>query len=350
MKINDLEFYLVEIGRTDPEEPVRSLLVRLRTETGLHGWGEARVPWRPGELLARRKALLPVLAGRSIFDIEELLTLEALSSAPLRLAVEMASWDLVGRATHQPLFHLLGGGYRRQIPMAVRLGGRRPERVAMLARAMAEQGFHALVLTSCGRLDGDLATLAAVRESAGQGTELRLDGAAQYDAETARDLCAELEYDSLQLFLDPVRGADVFSVATLARQTSIPLGIWRAIRSPTDVLITIRCGAVPYVVVDLERVGGLTPARNCAAVAHAGGIRALLGGGPSLGTAAAAMLHLAAAIPAFSSGNECAYHQLQDDVLAEPLNIVDGMMPVPQGPGLGVRVDLAKVERYHVAQ
>ena len=97
MKINDLEFHLVEVGCAGSVQPVRSLLVRLTTDSGLKGWGEAGSAWRPGELAARRDALLPVLAGRSIFDIEELHTLEALADAPLRCAVEMACWDLIGR-------------------------------------------------------------------------------------------------------------------------------------------------------------------------------------------------------------------------------------------------------------
>lgn len=348
MKITDLEFHLVQIGRTEHDEPVRSLLVRLSADTGLKGWGEARVHWRPAELAARRNALLPVLTGRSIFDIEELLTLEVLAHAPLRAAVEMASWDLVGRAARQPLCHLLGGSYRRRVPLAVRLAGRRPERTALVARAMAEQGFHAQILTSSGRVESDLHMLSAVRDSAGERIELRLDGAGQYDAEAARDLCAALEYDGLQFFVDPLRATDLFSVATLGRQTGVPLAVWRAIRSPSDVLTLARCGAAQYAVVDPERVGGLIPASKCAAVAHAGGVHALLGGAPSLGIATAAMLQLAAATPAFSLGNECAYHQLQDDVLEEPLEIIDGMMTVPQAPGLGVRVSRAKVEKYQV--
>ena len=68
-----------------------------------------------------------------------------------------------------------------------------------------------------------------------------------------------------------------------------------------------------------------------------------------LGIAAAAMLHLAAATPALGGCNESAYHQLQDDILVEPLLIDSGMMTVPQGPGLGVEVDRAKLERYVAA-
>ena len=118
---------------------------------------------------------------------------------------------------------------------------------------------------------------------------------------------------------------------------------------PADVLTLIRSQAAPFVVIDLERVGGLVPARKCASIAQAAGLSAMLGGGPSLGVGVAAMLQLAAATPALSGCNECAYHQLQDDLLVEPLEIVDGMIVVPQGPGLGVEIDRAKVEQYQVS-
>ena len=121
MKINDLEFYLVQIDRSESEEPVRSVLVRLTTDSGLEGWGESALGWQAEELAGRRDALLSVLAGRSIFEIEELHSLEVLSDAGLRSALEMAFWDLVGRAAGQPLCNLFGGGYRRRIPLAVRL-------------------------------------------------------------------------------------------------------------------------------------------------------------------------------------------------------------------------------------
>ena len=240
MKINDLEFHLVEIGCTGMAEPVRSLLVRLTTDSGLKGWGESGLAWRPGELAARRDALLPVLAGRSVFDIEELHTLEALASAPLRTAVEMACLDLAGKAVGQPLCRLLGGEYRQRIPLAVRLTGRRPERLAQLARELAVQGFYCQVLAASGEAELDRKMLAAVRQCVGDRMELRLDGMAEYDMETARDLCAEIESDELQCLIDPLRTRDLGSLASLGRQTAAPLAVRRAIRSPADVLAAVR--------------------------------------------------------------------------------------------------------------
>ncbi len=346
--ISDLEFYLVEVPRVGQNLPVRSLLVRLSTDAGLQGWGEAPVAWRPTELAARRELLLPILAGRSIFDIEELLGLEALEHAPLRCAIEMASWDLVGRVTDQPLCHLFGGGYRKQIPLAVRLAGGTASHIAQTARELAEQGFHVQIVTSCGHPEGDIEVLAAVCESAHDRAELRFDAAAGFDMDTARDFCTEIEDYGLQFVIDPLRNASLDEIAALRRQVNVPLAVGRSVHSTSDVLALVRCGAAPFVVVDLPLVGGVVPARKSAAVIQAAGLNASLGSGPSLGLALGAMLQLAAATPAFSNCNECVHHQLQDDLLVEPLELLDGMIAVPQGPGLGIEVDPAKVERYQV--
>lgn len=348
MKINDLEFFLVQFPCEVKATSTPWLLVRLVSDSGIEGWGEAPSSWRPDSLDARRGALAPLLVGRSVFDIEELLALEVLRERPLCSAIEMASWDLIGRALRQPLCHLWGGGYRRRVPLALRLPAGPPPRIAQLAREMAEQGFHSLILTSTGQAADDASIVLTVRESAGDRVELRLDGHGGYDIDAARDLCAELEYSRLQFFLDPLNATTLHEVAALGRQTSVPLGVCRALNRPADVLALIRSGAARFAVFDLTRVGGLTAATKCAVVAESAGVRAALACGFSPGLGAAAMLQLAAATPALALCNECGYHQLQDDLLSERLEMIDGMMTVPQGPGLGVEVDRAKIEQHQV--
>jgi L-alanine-DL-glutamate epimerase-like enolase superfamily enzyme len=260
----------------------------------------------------------------------------------------MACWDLIGRAAGQPLCHLLGGAYRRRIPLAAQLVGERIDHVLHLSRELAELGFHCQIVSSRGRPDDDLAMLAAISDGSAERTELRFDAAAHYDLETARDLCTELEPSGLQFVLDPLATNELHQVASLGRQTTVPLAVGRAIGSPADVLAAVRSHAAEFLVVKPAQVGGITPARHCAAVADAAGVNAVLGSGPSLGVATAAMLQLAASTPAFSGCNESIYHELRDDVLREPLEVADGMMPVPQAPGLGIQVDRAKIDRYQV--
>jgi L-alanine-DL-glutamate epimerase-like enolase superfamily enzyme len=349
MTISDLEFYLVEMEHGGRDTPIRSLLVRLATESGLEGWGETQLAWRVAELPLRRESLLAVLAGRSVFDVEDLITLEALRSAPLRSAVEMASWDLIGRKTGLPLCHFFGGGYRPRVPLAIRLREAGPAETGQLARELAEQGFHCQIATASGSVEADLEQLLAIAEAVGDRIELRFDGASHYDMPTARDLCSELGDDLLQFFLDPLAGGDLEQVAALGRQTNVPLAVSRAVTRPADVLAVVRSGAASHVVVDPSLVGGLASARRCAAITEAAGLHASLAGGPSSGIGLAAMLQLAASTPAFSGCNECAYHQLQNDLLVEPLEITDGMIAVPRGPGLGVEVARSKVERFQVS-
>ena len=349
MNINDLELFLVEIGRSQSSRPVRSLLVRLATDEGLSGWGETAIDWRPDELTARRGVLLPVIAGRSVFDIEDLLLSDVLRDPRLRCAVEIAFWDLLGRATGQPLCHLFGGSFRQRIPMAVRLPDGRPHAVGRIARELAEQGFHSQTVTCTGNLPHDLELIRAVRQSAGDRAELRLDAAEQYDMDGARELCAQLEKERLQFLIDPLREGSLEAVTTLCRQTNVPLAAWRMIGSAADVLALSRRAVMAALIIDPRNVGGLTTARKCAAVAEAAGVCVLCGSRSALGIGTAAMLQLAGATPAFSSANESTYHQLQDDILTSSLEIIDGMTAVPQGPGLGVDVDRAKVERYQVS-
>jgi L-alanine-DL-glutamate epimerase-like enolase superfamily enzyme len=348
MKIHDIEFFVVAAAAVDSPTPTRSLLVRIATTAGQEGWGESSLGWRIGELAARRESLLAILGGRSVFDIEELHTIDALAPSPLRAAVEMAMWDLMGRVLKQPLCSLLGGCYRRRVPISIRLTGH-SKNVAQVSRELADQGFHTQTLVSGGKPDEDLHTAAAIREMVGDRIELRYDAQGRFDRETARELCDNLESEQLRFMIDPMSTQELHAMAALGRQTSIPLAAWRAIHSPADVLAAVRCSAASFVVIDLEQVGGIIPARACAAVASAAGVIPILGGRASLGISAAAMLHMAAAMSAFSTGNEILSRQFRDSVLTEAFEISDGMITVPQSTGLGVEVDRAKVERRQPA-
>ncbi len=344
MNIYDLEFFLVEMARTDGAEPVKSLLVSLTTDSGVQGWGETTLAWRTSELAARREALLPALAGRSVFDVVEILTLDALEDASLACAVETALWDVVGRIVSQPLCRLWGGSYRQHIPVAARLAAQSTAAADQLARELTDQGFHSLIVTATGNPAVDSQTVTNIIEAVGDRAEIYLDGAERFSIESARSLCSELPEGSVRFFIDPLPAGRPGEFASLSRQVSLPIAMSAGIKSPRDVMTAVRAGAASCIVIDPSRVGGLLASRECAAVAAAAGLSVSLSAGRSLGPGAAAMLQLAASTPALAMSNECNHHQLHDDVLAAPLEIVDGMANLPQSPGLGVEVDRKKVE------
>jgi len=345
MKISDVEFLLVQGRQGKPIGARPSLLVRLAAGSRLAGWGEATVAWRGDETVARRNVLLPVLVGRSVFDVEELLTLDELREPALRSAVEMAAWDLMARAVGQPLCHLLGGSFRRRVPLTIRIPPGPPARVAQWSRELAQQGFHAQVISASGQPDEDVRAVLAIRQNVGDHIPLRLDGQGRYDLATARDLCAELEYAQLECFFDPLLVMELHELAALARQVSVPLGACRALRTLNDMFVLARLGSVPMAVIDLQHVGGLTAARKCAAVAEAAGVSVSLSCSSWSGLGIAAMVHLAAATPALKTAHACNYDQLNHDLLPDWPEVADGLVAVPQGAGLGVEPDRAQIER-----
>lgn len=340
MKISDIEFFLVDAAGAAE----RSLVVRLCVASGVEGWGEAPSRWRSGELAARRDALLPTLADRSVFDIEELCELDALADSRLRLAVEMASWDTIGRICRQPLCRLWGGEYRVRTPLAIRLPRREVKQTAQQARELADQGFSTQILTASGDIDADAARVEAVRQATGGRTKLRLDGQRLFELDEARELCARLRGDSVEQLLDPLATMDFDEAAALARQTHVPLCIGHGVWGPSDVLALARLRAVEQVAIHLPQVGALWATLKCATVADAAQLRPTLSGGAGIGLALAAMLHLAAAAPALGASHESDYEQLHEQLLCEPIPVSDGMAQTPLGPGLGVEVDRARLE------
>jgi len=220
--------------------------------------------------------------------------------------------------------------------------------MAWTARELGSHGYLAQVIVLTGEAALDRQILSEVREAVGRGVQLRIDAQASLTLDAARSFCREIECQQVQCLIDPLATRDLNPIAALARQTIVPLGLWRTVCSPSDLLNVVRGEAASHVVIDPEQLGGISPARACAQIGAAAGLSLMLGSRPALGLATAAMLHLAAATPGLTAANESFYYRLSGDVLAEPLAVSDGMMTVPQNPGLGVEVDRAKVERYSI--
>ena len=269
MKIHDLELFLVAVGQSDSASPAHCLLVRVTTASGLEGWGEsaglaAGRTCRAARGAAGRAGRPKRLRHRGI----------AHAGSPLAAAVAVGGRDgrlgpagpRVAAAAVQSAGRILSAAGARVGPVGSRKGGGglqperstgRPRRGApvvakglptslpQIARELAEQGFHTQTVVTGGKPDEDLQNLRAIREMVGDRIELRFDGLGRFDAETARDLCAGLEYEGLQFFLDPLNTPELHAVAALGRQTSVPLAAWRAIRGPADVLTAVRWARPP---------------------------------------------------------------------------------------------------------
>src|SRR2546421_5551189 len=154
MKISSLHAVRIRVPQKPPIAPYQSryratsakdaLLVRLETDSGLVGWGETPVDWLAKTFEGTPEALLrQAVLGRDPFDVEAWYAENTLGSF-LASAVEMALWDLIGHATRQPLYKLLGGAVRKKVALAACMGIRPYEEARAIARQYVEMGFGTL--------------------------------------------------------------------------------------------------------------------------------------------------------------------------------------------------------------
>ncbi|NMC21677.1 MAG: hypothetical protein GYA33_14800 [Thermogutta sp.] len=350
MIIRDLEFQLIRVPNERGYAGDRLVLVRLLFDADLEGWGEAALPWRITEPGPRRDFLLPILAGRNVFDIAELLELEPLYPRALKAAVETACWDALGRAAGQPVARLMGGVYRQRIPCSLRLRSEAPEDLAAETRRAIEAGHTSLVVAGSGYGENDVRRLKTVRAVAGPHASLRFDAAGLLDLPSAVRLARELEAFESILMIDPLRRAGWDLYYQLQRQIDISIAACRQITGPADVFAAARAAAVDHVIIDLARVGGILRARDCVTVAEAANLGCSLSCDLSVGFQSAAALQLASALPALTAGHDLPSPDAVNASAVRGLKMMDGMFEVPLGPGLGIEVDREEIDGLAVSR
>jgi L-alanine-DL-glutamate epimerase-like enolase superfamily enzyme len=360
MKIKFIHTFLVEVpqkfpiapyqSRYRPQSSTQSLLVRIESDDGTVGWGEAPQRYLGEQLTGREGVeLTRRLAGKDPTAIESLYADWGLDGGYLQSAVEMACWDILGKACRQPLFALLGGQYRREIELAACMGIRPPHEAGQIARLYVEQGFGTLK-TKAGRdAEEDLAMVRAIREAVGERLKLRIDPNTGYSPEICLQLARELEPYHLEYFEQPMPEDLIDESARIRRQTKTPLALNESVTTLTMVRRIVASDAADYLLPDTYQCGGIRAVRLVADVAASAGVPCIVHCAHDLGPKTAAMLHLAASTANFPLANDCTYYGLEDDVLAEPFVIRKGRLAVPEKPGLGIDVSLEKVRRFQLA-
>jgi len=358
MKITDLHALRVRIPQKPPIAPYQSryragaskeaLLVRLATDTGLVGWGETPDDWidksfegTPQDLLRRQ------VLGRDPFDLEAWYTENTLGSY-LASGVEMALWDLLGQATLQPLYKLLGGAVRTTIELAACMGIRPYAEAKAIAQQYVEMGFSTLK-TKAGRdAQEDLEMVRGIRDGVGDRLKLRIDPNMGYTPEVALSLARDLEPYDLEYFEQPMQRSLIGESARLRRQTKTPLALNESVTTTEIVLQILQLRAADVLLPDTYQCGGILAVKKVAALCEAAGVPCVFHCAHDLGLKTAAMLHVVASSPGFTLANDCTYYGLEDDIITPLHRIEGGFMKVPDGPGLGVTVDEAKLSKYRV--
>jgi len=338
-------------------------LIRITTDDGAVGVGEAQADIGFfGETVEQVRCsvedyLGPQLIGKDPFDREYLLGLiDFRGNSCARAGLDMALHDLVGKSLGIPVGALIGGLHKTRVAVAVEIAGGPPDEMARECLTFMDKGVRAFKPKIGGDPDKDADRLGAIREAVGPGVSIRADANQGYNPKEAIRLCrlAEQRGVDLELLEQPVSAWDLQGMAFVRRSVDTPIEADESCYSVQDAMQIVRHEAADVLNIKIGKAGGLYNAKKIAAIAEAAGLRCVLGTGFGLGLEVAAKLQLAASTMSVVDAVEFTELGLHANLLTAPhdellaLPLADGCLPVPDGPGLGVSLDDAAVERYRI--
>lgn len=347
-------------------------ILRVDTDKGITGWGEATVlkEWggSHGKYYGESYGtvchiitdyLAPALRGEDPFDIERLherMDRIVKGHPYAKAAIDIALYDIMGKALGVPVHDLLGGLYRRDVVLCHSISLLAPDEAVAEARVAAEDGYRSIKLKVGPDPRRDIEVVQRVREAIGADIALTIDANQLYPTpKEAIRIIRLMEPYGLALAEQPVEGMDAMAVVSQAVDTPImhDEGAW----TPQDAVEIARRRAGDAVSLYTTKPGGLHPATKVAAVCEAVGLACNVNGSGETGIGNAANLHLAGSqrvvslpsvIPVTATDEQRPTRLpfYVDDIVRKPFEYRDGCLVVPEGPGLGVEVDEAKLELY----
>jgi D-galactarolactone cycloisomerase len=366
MKITRVEPILIAVpyehGGPKPMRPsgpwthMETLFVRVDTDAGITGWGEA---FGFAASALTREAVLRVVAplcvGRDFTDVASFMAdlqrkLHAMGRhGPVSFAlagIDIALWDIAGKAKGVPIHRLLGGdgAMRNCIPTyASLLRYGKPDLVARYTAEAVARGY-----TSVKLHEHLVETVAPGREAAGPDIAIMVDTNCAWQPDEALVMARKLKVYDLAWLEEPVDPVDDYdTMARIRREVGITVAAGENIGHAGEARHAIACGALDIFQPSITKIGGIIAMDKAIAVAQQHGVR-VMPHTPYFGPGLIATLHvIAARLP--DSMCERFYCELEATPLGDAIVARDGHMQVPQGPGLGIDVDESVIARYRVA-
>ena len=334
-------------------------LVRLETDDGLVGWGEGQAPVAPRATATIVEELCaPLVLGRDPFDVEYIwyrlysamrerghvtgFYVDALA------AVDLALYDLLGKALDKPVYKLLGGKFRSDVPVYAGMGGTQPPAAVASANSLLAAGYRALKLHLRMPNPQILAVVEAVRQAAGPDVELLVDVHGTRDVSAAIELGRGLEPLGVRWLEAPCQPEDVRGQAEIARALSMQVATGEWLRTVWEWRDWIAQRGFDVAMPDIARTG-LSEGKRIAALCDSFNlpIAPHVGGGGILSVAAT--IHYSLAIPNFQIMEHSHEAHAWKGTIAHSYPMPQGgRFAAPQQPGLGVDIDEAAVVRFAV--
>ena len=368
MKIMDLKTTVVHVPFS--HRPYRwhfgikpgatSILIEIFTDEGPVGIGEAPClfyPYMPVEPIREVvEAARPYILGEEPFNIERTMA-KLYGTGAWHFArhaanwafggLEMALWDIVGKACRQPLYKLLGGFIRREVPFIYFIYRDSPEKMASEAVEAKLKGFKTFYIKVGEDIDQEIEQIEAIRAAVGYGVNLRVDANEAWSSGAALRYIKRLERYELEFVEQPVMATDLEGMARLRRSVGVPICSDQSTRTIHEVLRAVELKAADIISFDPSDAGGILASKKVSAITEAAGIPTFIHSNVELGVATAAHLHLAVSTPNCTYANQTEYQFLADDIIeGQGFQFFGGCLKPPEGPGLGVSLDRDKVQRY----
>lgn len=338
---------------------VKSAVVRITGTGGVVGYGN--IDPTPGyskeslddHLDVLRNRFGPLIMGMDPTNVHRILAkMEASIGEFLdsKAAIEMACVDLSARVAGMPVHTFLGGAMKERLAFNAWIGILPPEQAAKETREWQSKGFRSAKVKVGGNIEADRDRIKAVREAVGPDFALRIDANAGYDADTSIKLARMVAPYNLQLFEQPVPADDIAGMARVRKEANavgVPIMADESVLDHASLIRIIRMEAADIVKVKVMKQGGFLNTRRMIATAEAAGIRCVVGHGFGLGINTMAEIMLAATSTNVLDGLECVGPlKTRDDVVTRKLDLSKGSVALPDGPGLGVTLDEAKIAQY----
>ncbi len=262
--------------------------------------------------------------------------------------MEMALWDIMGKATGRPVHALLGGAVRDEICYFGFPQGETPDEIAAEARQFAADG-HDIIYVKVGKDDAtDLAIVRQVREAIGPDRRLRLDPNEHWNPLAASRMMAQIAKYNIEFVEQPTDCESLSALAQVRAQSPIAIAVDQRVFTPYDAFDVCRAQAADLIVLGLHETGGINRFIKAARIAEAAGINICAHGLYETGITTCATHQAAAVLPNLDDGNQYMNHFLAWDIIESPdLRLHNGKMAVLDGPGLGFELNHDAVARAH---
>ncbi|WP_420227374.1 mandelate racemase/muconate lactonizing enzyme family protein [Pigmentiphaga litoralis] len=379
MKITDVITHQLLVNVDEPFTSSRgwfyktkgALVVEIVTDEGVIGWGDCYGPAAVNKAIVDT-VLRASLIGRDPFDVEVIweelynkvkdygltgMTISAISG------VDIALWDIIGKAVGKPIHKLIGGAFRTEL-QAYATGlyfkdmDRLNEQAVEEARGYVDQGFKAIKMKiGLGSQTRDIDRVAAVRDAIGNDIQLMVDANHCFTVPQAINLGRELEKLGVHWFEEPISPEDLDGYVEVSRKLDMAVAGGENEFTKFSFRRILEKRAMDIVQPDVCAAGGITECKKIAALAQAQAIQCVPHAwGTAIGLAAT--MHFLASLPNTPPclvpqppmlEYEQTFNPFRDELSSTTLTHVGGIVHVPTGPGLGIEIDRAVLDKYRVA-